>query len=61
MMMALLSGMKAIKEGRQKINKRRTFTRCLAFRSCNGLVHVRRREKRYRKIVEVTDSCFKII
>ena len=50
MMIALLSGMKAIKEGRQKINKRRTFTRCLAFRSCDGLMHVRRREKDTEKL-----------
>ena len=34
--------------------KRRALTHCLVFQSCNGLVHVRRREK----AVEVTDSCF---
>ena len=40
-------------------NRRRINAHCLASIKMVGLVHVRRREKRDRKIVEVTDSCFK--
>ena len=45
------------KEGPKSKNKRRALAHCLASWSCDGLVYVRRREG----VVEVTDSCFKII
>ena len=58
MMIALLSGMMVIKmQVTRSKNKGRTPARCLASRSCDGLVYVRRREER----LEVTDTCFKII
>ena len=44
-------------KGPKSLNKRRTPAHCLASQSCDGLVHVRRREE----ALEVTDSCFKII
>ena len=44
-------------EGPKSKNKRRALAHCLASWSCDGLVYVRRREG----VVEVTDSCFKII
>ena len=58
--MRLLSGRMVIKN--VKLKKRRlrgALTHCLAPIKILELVHVRRREKRDRKIVEVTDSCFK--
>ena len=42
-------------EGSKSKNKGRAFTYCLASRSCNGLVHVRRQ----KGTVEVTDNLFK--
>ena len=45
-------------QGPKSISKRRTFTHCLARRSCNGLVHVRRREKKDRKIVGISMGPF---
>ena len=45
------------RKGQKKINKRRVNGYCLASRSCDGLVYARRREE----VVEVIDSCFKII
>ena len=58
MMMTLLSGTMTIKNTQRPKNKdkRRTPAHCLAPPSCDGLVHVTRREV----VVEVTDSCFKI-
>ena len=45
----------AIKNGRpRKQKQKRTLAHCLASPSCDGLVHVRRREG----VVEVTDSCW---
>ena len=42
-------------EGPKSNNKGRTLIHCLASQSCDGLVHVRRREEE----IEVTGSCFK--
>ena len=50
-----LSGTIAKKtQGSETKNKGRTSAHCLASRSCDGLLHVRRREE----ALEVTDSCF---
>ena len=46
-------------QGPESKNKRRVNAYCLAAIKMAELVHVRRREKTNRKIMEVTDSCFK--
>ena len=57
-MIALLSGIMVIKtQVTRSKNKGSTPSRCLASRSCDGLVYVTRLEER----LEVTDTCFKII
>ena len=45
----------------QKAKIKKIHAYCLASIKMAGLVHVRRREKTERRVVEVTDSCFKII
>ena len=55
----LLSGMMAIKtQGIKNVGMERVNAYCLASIKMAGLMHVRRREKRVRKIVEVTDRAF---
>ena len=55
----LLSGMMAIKtQGIKNAARERVNSYCLASIKMAGLMHVRRREKRVRKIVEVTDRAF---
>ena len=55
MMMNLLNGIMIIKtQGRESENKGRITANCVASRSCDGLVYVRRR----KEAMEVTDSCF---
>ena len=44
-----------------KAQKERVKIYCLASMKMAGLVHVSRQEKIERKILEVTDSCFKTI
>ena len=57
MMMRLLSGTMVIKtQGPERKNRRKVNAYCLTYINMVGLVHVRRREKTDRKIVEVTGS-----
>ena len=46
---------------KHKVQKAEINAHCLASIKVVGLVHVRRREKRDRKVAEVTDICFKTI
>ena len=48
-------------QGPESKNRGRVNAYCLVSIKMAGLAHVRRPEKRDRKILEVTDSCFKVI